>query len=421
MDDNTNYKEILVGEGQYYFFSDDLEIVRSLDSTFDAKKRTDSKRSVSLRLVGNNTKRQLEISKKTRIGVNLVSGCNLSCRYCYLTAANRPLLLLAEDRFREIVRFLKQNDCEEMLMYFVGGGEPTLNIGLMQKIPQICREEGLENISFELTTNGTNMSDELLSFLINYNVKLYISLDGNEEANSARVFKNGKPAFAIVQKNMELLKRNNVPFSCKAIVQPGKGKMLECVSYFEEKQIPFGYDFAVESFDGSFKPSIMDLDTFDSELSDVMKLYENRIASGKKVYSGNIITGLLRLKNRSKIIVPCSAVIDGYIIDIDGKIYSCAMNSSSPEMSIGDIKRGINYEKVLKKEYYPKAVDTNMVCHCCWARYLCGGGCFATNVVTNGDATRPNEFFCEVQKLHWEHLIKLYVSLWGKTDFQNFR
>ena len=47
-------------------------------------------------------------------------------------------------------------------------------------------------------------------------------------------------------------------------------------------------------------------------------------------------------------------------------------------------------------------------CADCWAKYLCGGGCIANNLIMNGSLEKPYSIACEIQKMRLE--AALYVQ-----------
>jgi uncharacterized protein len=62
---------------------------------------------------------------------------------------------------------------------------------------------------------------------------------------------------------------------------------------------------------------------------------------------------------------------------------------------MGDLDNGIDL--TLQKKILDLAVDNRPVCRECWARYLCGGGCWKHAVDLNGCLEVPdNDFSCEI-------------------------
>lgn len=96
---SEEYLTLNVDGREYYFFTDDFEIIEKTDKEFDIGKFDHVSNYLGERHI---EKQPCSIDV---VGVNLVSGCNLGCRYCYLTASKRPIELLTEERFLEILSF----------------------------------------------------------------------------------------------------------------------------------------------------------------------------------------------------------------------------------------------------------------------------------------------------------------------------
>ncbi|MBI5308184.1 MAG: SPASM domain-containing protein [Planctomycetes bacterium] len=65
------------------------------------------------------------------------------------------------------------------------------------------------------------------------------------------------------------------------------------------------------------------------------------------------------------------------------------------EYRMGDITRGLDL--AIQQKFLDLTVDNRPVCKDCWARYLCGGGCWKHAVDINGGLEIPdNEFSCEI-------------------------
>ena len=62
---------------------------------------------------------------------------------------------------------------------------------------------------------------------------------------------------------------------------------------------------------------------------------------------------------------------------------------------MGDIEKGIDLS--LQRRILDLTVDDRRVCRDCWARYLCGGGCWKHAVDINGCLEIPdNELSCKL-------------------------
>ncbi|MFA6335415.1 MAG: radical SAM protein [Bacteroidales bacterium] len=415
---DNRYKKIEVNNSCYYFCVDDFEIIKIEDDSLDIS-RIIKEKLINANKIKDFDEKQIEVRPKSMIGINIISGCNLNCGYCYLTASKKPIQKLTKERFIDILKFFENEKDHHIVLYFIGGGEPTLNFELLKMIPELCFAGGFKDVSFELTTNGTTLTDEMMEFIKKNKVTLYISFDGSKRTNASRVYKDGRGIFEDVYNNLRKLELNDIDYKCKALIQPCNKNMLDAFLFFEDNKISFKFDFATDSFDGRYMPKISELEDFSSQLEGVLDVYKKKIIANEKVYSENIILDLKRLHYGLTNKIACSASINGFIVDLDGKIYTCTMNSNSPMLSVGSIYSIINYDKIIREGFFAKPVDCYRTCEDCWVKYLCSGGCFALNKLKNNDVAKPYEYMCIIEKLYWESMIKMYIKLWYSTNISD--
>lgn len=416
------YKRISVEGKDYYFLTENLEIIcPSVPNTENLEKLLSD---IVLSRKGSTTdaveETSIEDSPKTEIGIYLISGCNLSCRYCYLTASKLPIRKLKEDDFISRLTFLEKEKQHHITFAFVSGGEPTLNFELLSRIPCICKNAGFTDVSFELTTNGTLLNDDMIRFVKENNIRLHVSFDGGKDVtDKSRIYKSGKGIFDDVFATIKKLQEQSVNFSCNSLILPHNSDILSAFSFFEENKIHHTFDFSIDSFDGQYSPEGSDLFHFRDDLSSALSYCFDRISNNKKLYSDRIISDLRTIHYGLVKKYACGASICGYNIDLDGYIYSCSLNSSTRSYAIGTLSTGIDYSKIRNEGFYSRNVNDNSTCRDCWAKYLCGGGCFALNKMKTGDSSVPYSYLCDVLKIYWEELIKLYIQVYPEIVGDN--
>lgn len=411
------YKQFNVDNSTYIYCVEDLEVI---------KIHQDENIENILQEISNKKKNQTGINKVqtlnvdffknvliNTIGVDLINGCNLDCTYCFISASSKRKKVLSKDKFLDILNFLKNVKKHPLTFYFAGAGEPTLNFKLIKQLPMLCKENGFENCFFDLTTNGTILTQEMINFFKHNKFEINISLDGNERINNlSRVYHNGKGSFNDIFNNIKLLKENDIEFSCKTTVLPNNQNLLEVFLFFEENKIKFVFTIATNSFDNHFIPKIDDLNNFAEQMNLITKKYKELIKKNNIIYSKKIINDIKRIHYADASEIACVGSREGLYIDIEGDIFSCSYNTSSKELSVGDIYKGINYEKIVENGWYAKPVDSYSACKDCWMKHLCSGSCFAIKWLENKNTDEPSEYLCKTYNIYWSSIIKLYIQVY---------
>ena len=163
---------------------------------------------------------QESICQVQQIVFEVTDSCNLNCSYCTVLGeyyegfdqgsgknidANTAIKLL-----EYIFKLKDTTNTNGLLTISFYGGEPLLNFKLIKQVVEGVAQlnsEGKLTISYMMTTNAT-LLHKYLPFLVKNNFKLMISLDGNEENQSYRPFRqNNKNSFRKVIENIDLIQK----------------------------------------------------------------------------------------------------------------------------------------------------------------------------------------------------------------------
>ncbi|WP_418500652.1 radical SAM protein [Culturomica massiliensis] len=411
------YKQFEIDNSVYIFCAQDFEIfkINEKDNIENTLEEIDSKKVIP-NLVKNNSTDFINHRSINTIGIDIINGCNLACEYCYISAYDKKKKKLSKEKFLDILNLLKKTKDNHIAFYFVGGGEPTLNFDLLKEIPSLCNENGFESCFFDITTNGTLLTQEMLNFFKVNKFLVHVSLDGPEEINKYRKYPNGKGCFKDVMNNIELLKENNIDFSCKTVVQPNNQNLAGTFLFFEENKIRFKFSMSTDSLDEHYMPKVDDLKIFEKQMDDVIHVYKKLIEDNQKIYALTIIEDLKKIHYGIVNKNGCGACKKCFYIDIDGDIFPCSYHSSSKDLSVGNIYKGIDYDKIIKNEFYAKPVDEYTACKNCWMKYLCSGSCFALKWLENKDTTQPSDYLCKSYDIYWSAIIKLYTMVFSSIS-----
>lgn len=154
--------------------------------------------------------------KISKITLQVTQSCNLRCKYCiYSEDINQYQRSHSNKRMsietaKKAIEFLYDHsvDSESVNIGFYGG-EPLLELPLIKQAVQYARNlfDG-KKITFAITTNGTLLTSEAITYLAAEDISLTISLDGPKQIHDkCRVFEDGRGSFDILMNNIDMMRR----------------------------------------------------------------------------------------------------------------------------------------------------------------------------------------------------------------------
>ena len=148
----------------------------------------------------------------TTVVLNINTGCNLACTYCYKEDLDVPMdgKKMNFDTARDAIEMLLAESPDQSrynVVFF--GGEPLSNMPLLKEVVSYAEERfaGLDaRIDFSLTTNATLLTEENVDYLNAHNVGIAVSMDGPEAFHDRnRITVSGKGTYATVVRKVEML------------------------------------------------------------------------------------------------------------------------------------------------------------------------------------------------------------------------
>jgi radical SAM protein with 4Fe4S-binding SPASM domain len=337
--------------------------------------------------------------------------CNLKCSYCFAQTEERfGFQNFGEKEGTQIIDFIMSNsnpDQNCLISFF--GGEPLLRFDIMKKLVNYIKEKyKSRQISYSVTTNGTIMNDRIASFLKKNNINCLISLDGSKEKSKNRIFKNGRETYDIVIKNIEYLRDKGVAMAIRSTIPSNSDSITEVYDFLEKLNLPFA---AVRAYQSINQTNLADYvnrqNSFRNQYENLLNFYIRKIKSKERIYCYSLLEDLKRIDIQDKRMISCSAGMGIFSITNTGDIFTCEHLAYDSNLSVGNIKTGIEKEKLTKMR--PLNVDTINRCKECWVRYLCSGGCFTEKrTVKNEISIKAN---CDIVKIYWEFILKLYNQM----------
>ncbi len=123
-------------------------------------------------------------SKLTQLILQVTQSCNLRCSYCIYSGAYKQRVHSQKQMSLDIALmsvdylFSHSKDSERVMISFYGG-EPLLRMDLIKSvIDYVEREYYGKTVAFNMTTNGTLFTEDIIDYLVDKNFELMFSLDG---------------------------------------------------------------------------------------------------------------------------------------------------------------------------------------------------------------------------------------------------
>lgn len=376
------YKKILLLLNNGYFSKPKREKILNRRVTSDAIKK--------------------QLANIKQITFEVTDSCNLKCKYCgygkyYKNYDKREKINLNVHTAINLIRYLSKlwnssfNFSHNKNIY-IGfyGGEPLLNFSFIKEIVKhINNLKVLHNrFTFSITTNAI-LLEKYIDFLVEHNFNLLISLDGNKENNGYRIFKNGKPAYDIILRNIKAIQKkypeyfeNKVNFN--AVIH-NKNSVSDIYRYFKDNfdKIPNIGELNTSGIDPSQKDEFWEKYTNTNRSlrrSNDNSLIEKEMFIGLphirsidiflRKYSGYVYNDYNELifSNENQKITPtgtCFPFSKKVYVTVNGKILPCERIGHQHALGYVYEKRvKLDFEKIAEKynKYYDKMMKQCILC-----------------------------------------------------------
>jgi len=326
--------------------------------------------------------------------LQVTQGCNLRCSYCYYSGdgsltRKHNNVAMTWDIAKKTIDFFKEHseESEDVTIGFYGG-EPLLNFKLIRQCVDYANNVLIDKrINYTITTNGTVLNNEIISFLEKNRVHLLVSLDGPQEVHDSnrRYAHNGSGSFEKVYRNLVML-REMAPEYYKKIeinaVIENDCDYSGAKNFFEEDELFAGIKVNLNKVqDFLLNERYMDTPEFAcAEKTDYLKSLLGQLSGYKGDVRRRDEISLLHLKNMfteteglPEIFHHNGPCIPGYeklFVNIYGEFFPCVNASEKSEMMrFGTIFSGYDFERI--EQLLNIGVLTEERCLNCPAMRIC--------------------------------------------------
>jgi uncharacterized protein len=326
------------------------------------------------------------LTEPAALSLNIAQSCNLSCRYCYAGEGRfggEAKLMPLETAQQAVRRHIRDAGPGPVSVGFIGG-EPLLNRKALHATTHYAAQEAARRgiaITFGITTNATLLSEQDLDLLRSYPFAVNVSMDGTQERHDElRPARGGRGSFdravtciapllarpgkARIAARITVTRRNlNISAQIEALGDIG-------FSEIGVSPMRTGPDEELQLAAGDW-PSLLD------EMRTAARHdWARACSTGAQLRFTNFSTALRQIYRGACNALPCGAAASYVSLSADGRYYTCHRTIGDESLALGDLDAGLSLER-RRAFVEQRAVDRQMPCRSCWARYLCGGGCHA--------------------------------------------
>jgi uncharacterized protein len=189
---------------------------------------------------------------------------------------------------------------------------------------------------------------------------------------------NGASSYEQLLKGLDLLKAYRRPqhLAARVTVTPKTGSLVPIIDELLELGFDeVGFAAVLVSPDPSLAFQAEDYPIFLERMIECGQKALFKIKAGEGYPFGNFEAALQQIHRGTHRPYPCGAGAAYLSANSEGKLFACHRLIDNPAFSMGNVQDGS--DKSARVEHLKSShVDRMEPCRRCWARYLCGGGCY---------------------------------------------
>lgn len=329
---------------------------------------------------------RLNHEKLRRLELIVTDTCNLACKYCYcsMNCLKKHNQMMSREIIRKgIDSFIPESKLDELDIIFFGG-EPLLNKSAIKYATRYINDVSKvysKKIQYGMTTNGTLIDDDIADFIIENNIALMVSLDGNEKLHDSQCpskKKEGSFISALAGINKILYRRKELSVRA-TLISPFKVKIQELMEYFKNigfEKIVIGPVSQAVGCPNVFSFTEKDYKELSNQENELLEETISILSSGKTPPYSAFKLGFKKIAfgNLGIRVNRCGAAVTNNALDTMGDYYPCHRFIGMDSWKVGNITKGLDNEKC--KMFWVKYNKTiKDYCGICWAYPLCSGPC----------------------------------------------
>jgi uncharacterized protein len=357
--------------------------------------------------------------------LNVNTGCNLSCTYCYKEDLAKP----AQGKKMDFATAASSIDllvgagaARERLSVVFFGGEPLTNVALIRQVVDYAEAavaRAGRRIDFSMTTNATLLTPALVDYFDAHRFGISVSMDGPQAVHDRhRRTVGGRGSYAVVARKVEMLLARYRSRPVGARVTLGAGNTdVEAIHAHLRDELGFhevGYAPVTSSDVAGHALSTAELAGVHAAFERLGLRYRDAALRGENNGFSNMHQLMTDLHEGRRKSVPCGAGIGLLAVDGDGELNLCHRFTGSELPTFGNVATGIDGARL--GAFIDKAIDREGThCATCRIRNLCAGGCYHESYARFGDPHHRTYHYCNLLR-DW---VDFGVAVYAEIQQQN--
>jgi len=355
------------------------------------------------------------------IVLNVNTGCNLSCSYCYkedLAVPARGERMSFEVAARSVDLLLRQAAARSRVGIVFFGGEPLTNVTLIRQVVDYAlarARAGEKTVDFSLTTNATLLTPELIEYFDAHRFGISVSIDGPRAIHDRnRRTVGGRGTYDVVARKVRLLleRYRSRPVGARVTLTAGTTE-VEAIHAHLRGELGFhevGYAPVTAAAGAAHALSEAELTAVYAAFEHLGEQYLAAALAGHNTGFSNLHQLMTDLHEGRRKSLPCGAGVGLLAVDRNGALNLCHRFTGSELPTFGDVDTGI--DGVQLGQFLGRAADRSGThCATCRIRNLCAGGCYHESWLRYGDPHHRTYHYCDLLRRWVDFGIRIYSEI----------
>ncbi len=357
--------------------------------------------------------------------LNVNTGCNLGCTYCYkedLTTPAKGDKMSFETAVKSIEMLLEEGRARDRFNVVFFGGEPLTNLPLIKDVVEYAERRARElgkRVDFTMTSNATMLTAPIVDYLNRHRFGLTISMDGPKalhDINRRTVGGAGTYDVVAAKARMLLDRYDSRPIGARVTLTAG---VTDVVAIWDHliNDIGFhevGFSPVTSSDNALFKLNGDELAEVFAGMKTLGRNYQDAACEDRNIGFGNMHQLMTDLSEGMTKALPCGAGLGLVAVDTGGGINLCHRFTGSDLDTFGDVDAGLDKPRLGK--FLESRLDrTDRGCDTCRIRNLCSGGCYHESYAHYNDPVHPTYHYCDLMRDWVDFGIDVYTRIMNRN------